>query len=252
MDKILVSKEDIKQFYITERGFNSMLKKYAYLFPIKGSKELAGLVADIMGDGNLQGYPKWRFDFCSKSKETLNIFGEKIYSNFNINGKIRNCTTNIFGVSYLYGVNCKRLSKSLYYIGVPSGEKVTQGFKIPNWILEDKEYFREFISRLFICEGSVDYSAPSVKLGMSKIIPLLNDGFYFFNQIKDNLLFHFNIKTMRIYSEKPRKTRKDNQLTSRIILKIKRQSELIKFLNEINYPDEDNKQKILSKIKRNT
>src|SRR3989344_2565483 len=161
MDKILVSKEDIKQFYITERGFNSMLKKYAYLFPIKGSKELAGLVADIMGDGNLQGYPKWRFDFCSKSKETLNIFG----------------------VSYLYGVNCKRLSKSLYYIGVPSGEKVTQGFKIPNWILEDKEYFREFISRLFICEGSVDYSAPSVKLGMSKIIPLLNDGFYFFNQI---------------------------------------------------------------------
>ena len=50
------------------------LEKYISLFPLKPSKQLARIVANLMCDGHLQGYPKWRIDFTSKYQEELDTF----------------------------------------------------------------------------------------------------------------------------------------------------------------------------------
>ncbi len=39
--------------------------------PIFPSKELAGIVADLMGDGHIQGKPRWKFDYTSYSTKNL-------------------------------------------------------------------------------------------------------------------------------------------------------------------------------------
>ena len=54
------------------------LSKYKNWFPIKASPALAGICADLMGDGHLQGPPKWRIDYTSKSIQELNRFENEI------------------------------------------------------------------------------------------------------------------------------------------------------------------------------
>ena len=50
---------------------------------------LAGIVADIMGDGHLQGPPKWRMDYTSKDITELERFNNEIKGLFGYSGKIR-------------------------------------------------------------------------------------------------------------------------------------------------------------------
>ena len=71
-----------------------MLNKYDYLFPIKGSTKLAGIVADLIGDGHLQVHPKWRIDYTSKRLSELERFNTEIFLLFGYRGKIRKNTTN--------------------------------------------------------------------------------------------------------------------------------------------------------------
>lgn len=242
MGEILVDLEKIRPLYKSNKGFNLMLRRYKSLFPIKESVELAGIVVDIIGDGNLQGEPKWRFDYCSKDKEELNRFGKEIKQLFYIDGKIRACTTNPYGESYLYGVNCKPLARSLFLAGVPYGEKVMKYFIVPNWILQDKEYFRMFVFRLFCCEGTVDYSKNSfIELKMNKAEHLVDDGILFFQMIKDYLFYYFGIITNNIFLGEETTRRKDGLKTVRIRLKIKRKAKVKKFVKKIGFPHENEK-----------
>lgn len=229
-----------------------MLKKYEYLFPAKPSIELAGIVADLIGDGNLQGEPKWRFDFVSKDKNELNRFAKQIFELYKIKGKIRPCTTNKFGETFLYGVNCKPLARILYLSGVPYGAKVLTEFNIPSWILEDKEYFRSFINRLFYCEGTVDYSnSPFIEIKMYKADYLIANGVDFFETIKKYLFLYFGIISNNVYVN-GKSFRKDGIITLGVRLKIKRKKEVLRFVKEIGFPKKEvDRNKLMNIINRN-
>ncbi|MBI5060694.1 MAG: hypothetical protein HZB67_00090, partial [Candidatus Aenigmarchaeota archaeon] len=89
--QILITYKDMFKMYKTKGRAKLALYPYQFWFPIKSSPSLAGLVADLMCDGHLQGDPMWRFDY------TFKFFGEKcrfenvLYELFKIKGKERPC-----------------------------------------------------------------------------------------------------------------------------------------------------------------
>lgn len=141
---IVNEKELLTYYFNSVRGKNA-LSKYKTKLPFKPSEQMAGLIGDIFGDGHLQGDPKWRIDYTSKSKDELKRFEKEIIDVFNVWGKIRECKTNTYGKTFNYGVNYKAVAITLHLFGAPSGNKVLQNFDIPQWILENKKFFRRFI-----------------------------------------------------------------------------------------------------------
>ena len=192
MSNILVNKTNfVNSYEIKECGFKAY-EKYRCWFPVKPSERLAGIIADLMGDGHIQGNGPWRLDFTSKYKKELLRFENEIYSLFKVKGKIRPCTTNKYS-TYNYGVNCKPLIKILEICGAPSGAKVLKSFKISDWIINNKKYYKSFIKRLFLCEGHLGKN--EIKIEMAKAEYLIKDGIVkakeFAYRAKDLLLNSF-------------------------------------------------------------
>ena len=211
---------------------------------------IAGIVADLMGDGHLQKPPKNRFDYTSKSIEELDRFAREIYLVFIIKGKIRRCSTNKY-LTYNYGINNKDLALFLGEIGVPRGNKVLISFKIPKWILEEKYLFARFINRLFSCEASVDIKYRAIDFNMYKSLSLIEDGFRFFNQIKNNLEKHYQIRTTNAFLSGKPNLRKDGIFTKCIRLKIKNIESLKLYNDYIGFDDENKKRKLKELIENN-
>ncbi|MBU0662873.1 hypothetical protein KJ891_05435 [Candidatus Micrarchaeota archaeon] len=186
--------------------FTSLLKTYPrnnklkfdnrinHWLPLVPSQKLAGLVADLMADGHLQGDPKWRFDYCSNSRCELNRFEKTIAELFGLKGKIRDCTTNQYNTKN-YGVNYRPLAKSLFLIGVPCGNKVMKKYSIPTWILNDKKLFASFVRRYFDCEAGIDVAGKSIAVELHKSVDLTDSGTFFLNQMRRGLLNYFGIKS---------------------------------------------------------
>ena len=164
--------------------------------PLYPSPKLAGLVADLMADGHLQGPTKWRFDYCSNSVAELNRFETVLYNLFLVKGKIRPCTTNNYGTMN-YGVNCRPLAKTLFLAGVPFGNKVLKSYLVPNWILDDKERFTFFVRRYFDCEGRIDIKNKMLSFDLYKSTNLIENSLFFLTQISQGLFQHFGIRTIR-------------------------------------------------------
>jgi len=219
------------------------LSKYKNWFPIKASPALAGICADLMGDGHLQGPPKWRIDYTSKSIQELNRFENEIYTLFGVKGKIRDCTTNKYSTMNL-GVNNKPLARILKLIGVPYGAKVLIDFRIPDWIIKNKELFSRYINRLFSCEGCVDLQNRYIEIKMYKRIELLEEGISFFKDIKQNLSVYYEISTTNPFFEKRCNLRKDGIKTKGVKLKIKKKDSLMKFRKYIGFDDPAKKIKL--------
>lgn len=223
------------------------LENYRKFFPINSSEGLAGIVGDLISDGHLQGNPKWRIDFTSKSKKELKRFEKEIYLLFEIKGKIRECTTNKLSKSYNLGINCSPVSRILFLCGVPSGQKVLSPFKIPYWIKRDKECFRRFAQRLFSCEGSIMYEPhrklPQIRFSMWKSDGIKED-INFLEELATYLNKHFNIKST-LRETKRHNIRKDGVVTREYKMFITGDS-VIKFHKEINFEGE--KQEKLNKI----
>lgn len=226
--------DDVLKTYKSREAGIKALSKHKHWFPIKLSPRIAGIVADLTGDGHLQHPPMWRMDYTSASREELGRFNNEIKELFDFSGYIRPVTQNAFGKSYLLAINCNPIGRIMSLCGVPRGAKVLVPFDIPQWIAEDKECFRRFIMRLFDCEGTVDQNGGGIELRMSKEVTLLDNGVLFFNRIKEGLLEHFNIATTAVFFG-GRNIRKDGRETNVIHLKIKRHSEIIKFYQEINF-----------------
>jgi len=212
-------------------------------FNKEGKARIAGIVADLMGDGHLQNPPKNRFDYTSKHVGELDRFGKEIYKLFKVKGKIRRCTTNKY-LTYNYGVNNKELAIFLDSVGVPRGNKVLKKFEVPRWIISDKIYFVKFINRLFSCEASVDVKNKAIDFQMYKSIELLKDGFYFFNQIKENLEKYCKIRTTNVFLSGRHNIRKDGIATQCIRFKIKNLASLKKYNQFIGFEDKIKQEKL--------
>ncbi len=196
---IILSYRKFLSSYKTRGHRLNHLSNYRYLFPIKASPELAGIVADLMGDGNLQGFPKWRLDYTSKDIKELSRFNKKISKLFGVSGKIRGCLSNKYGKTYNLGINNAPLARIMYSIGVPPGEKVLAKFKIPWWIITNKKCTREFMKRLYSCEGSImdepNRRFPQIRLNMWKSEKLLKEALFFMSSIKRALKNYFKINS---------------------------------------------------------
>ena len=208
-------------------------------FPLYPSEKLAGLVADLMGDGHLQGNPKWRFDYCSGSEDELYRFEESVVSLFGVKGKIRKCTANKYGTMN-YGVNCRSLAKTLFLIGVPTGNKVIRNYPIPSWILVNKEFFSSFVRRYFDCEASVDVRFKAISVEQWKSKGLAEGGNNFLRQIKNGLKEYFDIDSTNPFVSSRAFERTYGATVHGIRLKIKNRKNLRKFYECIGF-DSKNK-----------
>lgn len=231
------------------RGYRiKHLAKYKHLFPIKANPILAGIVADLIGDGSLQGAPIWRADFTSKDIYELKRFEKEVYKLFKKKCIIRKCVSNTRGETYNTGINCSPIARILYLCGVPSGQKVLKSFKIPNWIKQDKECFRRFCQRLFSCEGGIMYEKgrkfPQIRLDMWKAENLLKNGKNFIDEISQGMNKYFKIKSKVIIQNKKNK-RKDGIITKPIRIYIFNKS-VLEFYNKIGF--EGHKQKSLKAL----
>jgi hypothetical protein len=230
------------------RGYRlKHLEKYKSFFPIKSSPRLAGIIADLMGDGHLQGEPKWRIDFTSKDNFELLRFGDEMNKLFNIDSKIRKCTSNKYNTSNI-AINCSPVARILFLCGASVGQKVLQSFSIPSWILKDKECFRRFCQRLFTCEGNInkyaDRKIPQVRLEMWKEEKLVKNGESFLIDLQNHMKKYFNIDSRTIIQNRV-STRKDGIITKPIRLYVFGES-VIKFYSEIGF--EGAKQKSLKAL----
>lgn len=247
--QVLLTEEDARDFYKSEFYGNKYVTIHKQWFPVKSSPILAGIVSDIMCDGHLQ-QKLWRIDYCSKNKAELRRFENRVFENFGLKGKIRKCTTNRFGETYLLGINNKLFSRILHSIGTPSGAKVKTRYLIPQWIINDKENFRTFVRRYFSCEGTVSVEGKNsfIEIILGKIENIVNNGFDFLNQMKFYLSQHFGIKTMNVFVN-GKHLRKDGLKTYMLKMRIKKTEDLYKFYKEIGFEDK-RKQIKLEKVLR--
>ena len=233
------------------RGYRiKHLENYKPLFPIKTNPKLSGIIADLIGDGILQGDPKWRLDFTSNEVDELKRFEKEIFSLFSVRGKIRKCSSNKYS-TYNIAINSSPIARILYLCGVPSGQKVLKSFKIPSWILEDKECFRRFCRRLFTCEGNIAYEKnrklPQIRMELWKKENLIKDAETFMSQIQKSLKkYYFIDVTVKIQNRI--NIRKDKIKTKPVRLYIHGES-VFRFFREIGF--EGKKQKHLKALLNN-
>ncbi|MEK7533983.1 MAG: LAGLIDADG family homing endonuclease [Patescibacteria group bacterium] len=116
------------------------------------SKDLAEYIGVVLGDGNISSFPR---------TERLIIVG-----NLNNAGFIRQyslLTEKIFGkiptATKISGSNAIRISIYQKFISkrlnIPSGDRAKYIFKIPAWILGNKNYIVSLLKGLFEAEGSL-------------------------------------------------------------------------------------------------
>lgn len=247
--EVLIKEEDVLNLFKIRTNGEKVVNLHKQWFPVLSSPKLAGVVADLMGDGHLQGFKLWRIDFTSKNIQELERFESTIFSLFGVRGKIRPCNGNKFGKTFNLGINNKLISRILFLTGVPPGPKVKTKFLIPDWILENKECFRVFTRRLFTCEGGVSLEGRNsfIEMSMYKSEALLDNGFYFFRQIKDGLERFFDIETMNIFTL-GHNLRMDGIKTIGLKLRIKKLKFLIKFRDEIGFEDSQKQDKLIKAI----
>ena len=243
---ILESKDILKKYKSKEAG-NIAIERYISFLPIKASSELAGIIADLTGDGHIQGEPKWRFDYSSNSEDELQRFNSAIKNMFGISGKIRKCTTNKYDTKNL-GVNNKIVAIILEGTGAPIGNKVHKKFRIPSWIINNKIFFARYMNRLFSCEGNVDIKGKTLEIKMYKSTELIQDGIAYFKEIQSALHTHFNIKTISPYLEGKIYKRANGKSTQGIRLKIKNKESVVHFYNCIGIDDKQKREKLESII----
>lgn len=246
---IILRYKDLLNTYKTRTHRIKHLGDYKGFFPIKANQRMAGIVADLICDGNLQGNPKWRIDYTSKSTTELQRFESEMIKLFNKEGKVRKCTTNKLSKTYNLGINCSPISRILFLCGVPSGQKVLTSFSIPFWIKKDREYFRRFAQRVFSCEGSIMYEEnrkiPQIRLTMWKSEKLIKDD-CFVEELARYLKQYFNINsTVSKSTLKSFNLRKDGIITRPKRIYITGKSVII-FYREVGF--EGKKQEKLKKL----
>lgn len=182
----------------------------------------------------MQHPPRWRFDYCSNSRGELYRFEAVLTKLFCVKGKIRPCTTNQYGTMN-YGVECAPLARIFHRLGVPCGEKVSQAYSIPPWILSSKDCFRRFVQRYFDCEGNVDLHTPSIAVRTYKLNPFIDSSFQFMESMRTGFFSYFGIECHRPFICDQAKPRKDGQRSTGVMLRIKKKNSLAAYASEIGF-----------------
>ncbi len=211
-------------------------QKYNLEFPIHVNENIAKLIAYLTFDGHLSLRQRC-FLFTGKSIEILKDFSYTVKKEFNLTGKVRRqgFSGRFKGTSYEYRVFSSPITKVLYLLGSPSGNKVLISFDVPTWIKSSRKFSRIYLRVAFDCEGSIwKEKTGRIRIGfkMSKSLEILNDGIKFMNSIREMLL-KFKIKTTKISILKGN-IRKDGIITKEMVFKI-RDKDVNLFCKEIGF-----------------
>jgi len=175
---------------------------------MKKDLDLVRITSFLFFDGHL--YKNLRcFFFSSKDINILKEMDEIVQRKFKIKGKFY---LNDGGAgktkTHKYRVFSKNLCLGLYDLGVPKGDKTTTKFSVPEWILKNKKFSREFVKVAYFCEGSIKEKRknPRIKFNINKAEVLLKNGVNFIEQIR-KILKDNKIETTEIgvYNAKTRK-----------------------------------------------
>ncbi|MBI2580035.1 MAG: hypothetical protein HYW27_03980 [Candidatus Aenigmarchaeota archaeon] len=196
MNSILVTKKDFINSYENKKLGEFAIKKKNISFPLKPSKELAGIVGDLISDGHIGSH---MVIYSSNNIENLNDFGRRIRKIFNVKYKIRSVITNTYGVKSLYVFDATVL-RILKLCGVPEGNKVLQEYQIPLWITNKDEFMIEFLRRMFSNDGCVTHNENRIKIKIMfhKSEKILEDNYKFLDSIR-LFLSKYDIKSTNIY-----------------------------------------------------
>jgi len=123
----------------------------------KCSNSLAEIIGIIIGDGSLYVLPKkgiYRLHVCGNAldeKEYILDYVKPLFENiFKIKFSTRETKNSIM----IYK-NSKSIMHTLKYYGLKYGNKKLNKTKIPNWIIQNKEYLKYCIKGIVDTDGSV-------------------------------------------------------------------------------------------------
>lgn len=203
---------------------------------MKFSKELAKIVSYLTFDGHLHKDLKG-FLLSSSKLKVFNDFNNLVNKQFNINffkiQEVRHWGYISYNIRYF---NTK-VSKFLYLIGTPKGDKMITKFDVPCWIRKNKRFSKEYLKIAYYCEGSIcKHSKNSYRIdfNINKCEEILDDGLKFLESMKE-MLYSFGIKTTKTYIMKREyKREKDSKITRLLRFNIKPES-TDKFIKEIGW-----------------
>lgn len=197
-------------------------------------KNLARIASYLMFDGHLYKDLKGLM-YSSKNINDLKEFEKVFKRKF---GNLReiyhlNSSGNKKQTHKIYFFN-KIISTKLFKLGIPKGDKTITEYLIPKWIIDNKEFSKEFVKIAYLCEGSMKENRknPRITISINKSENLLDSGLKFMEQMKKILDYH-GIKTTNVgvYNAKPRKDGvKVKMLRFRVITKYNN-----KFIKEIGW-----------------
>lgn len=136
----------------THNKFASGFHAAKPIFKPKQSKDLAEMLGILVGDGHLSDY---QTSMTTSSITDLGhaSFVSKLFKKlFKIEAPIqKNSRSNSVDVI----ASSKKLVDFLVLMGMIKGHKIHNGLRIPEWILEDKKFWKPFIRGLFDTDGCV-------------------------------------------------------------------------------------------------
>lgn len=201
---------------------------------LKEDIDLVRIVALINFDGHLDKNLR-SFYYSSKNIRDVLFFKDLVKRKLNLGGKLKLNSTGSNKQTHIFWVFNSKFARELEKIGIIKGDKVLQKYLIPSWILNNKEYCREFLKMAFFCEGSNKEEAgrkPRITFRMHKAESLLENGEAILNQMKD-MLNLFDIKTTKIYPTNAR-PKKNGTLVKSLTFRISLEDNH-KFINEIGW-----------------
>lgn len=211
-------------------------------FPFKASSFLAEVAAALLTDGHLElckGTRPKKVIFYSDDFENIKWFNMTFKKIFGIEGKtveyIPFSGFDQSSSSYKVVVNNAHISRLLYMIGIPGGDKTKKEFDIPLWIKTGtSEVKANFLQKLFDFDGSIPVkkngrrSVWAIQFSTTKRNEYLSSGFQFCKSIQA-LLKEFDIDS-RIY-------RHNKEDRSVLIINIGNQKSIVNYARHIGYGD---------------
>lgn len=197
-------------------------------------KDLARIASYLTFDGHIYKNLKGMF-YSSKNIKDIKDFEKIILQKFKIKGKIKLNSAGSHHQTHKFYVFNKIIATKLLNKGVPKGDKSTQAFYVPHWIKNNKEFSREYLKIVYLCEGSMKENRkhPRIQINTGKCEELLSSGIKFMNELRQ-MLSKFGIRTTEcsVYGTRVRK--RDNKVCRDIRFRILT-SDSDKFIKEIGW-----------------
>ncbi|OIO26303.1 hypothetical protein AUJ14_02205 [Candidatus Micrarchaeota archaeon CG1_02_55_22] len=150
--------------------------------------DLAKLVSYVTFDGHLCKMLSY-FYLSSSNPAALEDFRKIVEKKFGLTPRYE------AGMGFGKSTKCKfsnsAAARFLHAAGAPKGDKMLTPFRVPEWIKNDREYSRVYLSVAFQCEGYVHknnlFDSFYVGFQLNKAEELLGDGLAFIDELKSLL-----------------------------------------------------------------